>query len=337
MRSAVLLKTGKIDELSINLIIKEKPEPEIGKDEVLIRIKYASLNHRDLWITKGMYSGISLPIVMGSDGAGFVIKAGAEVTKVKEGDDVFINPTFNWGEDDEFQSKDFSILGLPEDGTFQEVISVHKNNVFKIPSNLNLKTASAFPLAGVTAFRACFTKSDVSKNKKVLITGAGGGVAALAIKFSLKAGADVFVTSGSNDKIENAVTTGVKSGFNYKNENWEKKLIDTCENMDIIIDGSGGNEINKYLNILKPGGRLVIYGATTGLPKDVDLRKIFWKQLKITGTTMGSPNDFLNMTKYIEKNNIEPVIDKVFQLEEIADAFKRMDSGEQNGKILLKL
>ncbi|CAN5482803.1 zinc-binding dehydrogenase [soil metagenome] len=337
MKAALLLKTGKTEELKNNLLLRDRQEPEINKNEVLIRLKYAGLNHRDLWITKGLYSGISLPVVLGSDGAGVVLKAGEEVTKLKEGDDVFINPTFNWGETDDFQDRDFSILGLPEDGTFQEIISVHKDNVHKIPSSLNLKTASAFPLAGVTAFRACFTKSDVSKGKKVLITGAGGGVATMAVKFCLAKQADVYVTSGNDDKIEKLVTLGIKCGFNYRNESWEKRLIDTSGNMDIIIDGSGGNDINKYLNILNPGGKLIIYGATSGLPKDLDLRKIFWKQLKISGTTMGSPNDFSDMIKFIEKNKIEPVIDKVYSLEEIADAFLRMDSGEQMGKILVKL
>ncbi len=342
MRSAVLNKTGKVEELGTNLLIKERPQPEINADEVLIQVKYAALNHRDLWITKGLYAGISLPLVPGSDCAGVIIKVGANVKKsneihLKEGDDVFIDPSFSWGESDEFQGKDFSILGLPEDGTLQEFVSVNYKNVYKIPANLNLKTASAFPLAGVTAYRACFTKGNVSNKTKVLITGAGGGVASLAIKFCIKAGAQVYVTSGSDEKIEHAVSFGVNCGFNYKIENWESRLIDTCGKMDVIIDGSGGSEINKYLNILTPGGRLVIYGATAGMPKDLDLRKIFWKQLKISGTTMGSPADFRGMIKFIEKNNIEPVIDKVFPLDDIVSAFKRMDSAEQFGKILVKM
>ena len=337
MSAAVLIKTGKIDELEKNLILKESIPPDVSPDEVLIQIKYAALNHRDLWITKGLYSGIKLPVVLGADGAGVIIKTGKNVENLKAGDDVFIDPAFNWGEDDEFQGKEFNILGLPEDGTFQNYISVHHDNVYKIPSNLNLKTASAFPLAGLTAYRACFTKGNISKNKKVLITGAGGGVAALAVKFCVKAGAEVYVTSGSDDKIERAVSNGVKCGFNYKIENWESRMIDTCGNVDVVIDGSGGSEINKYLNILSPGGKLVIYGSTAGLPKDLDLRKLFWKQLKISGTTMGSPTDFGNMIKFIEKNNIEPVIDKVFPLADIVGAFKRMDSAEQFGKILVKM
>ena len=203
-------------------VIKEVETPSLAKDEVLIKIKSASFNHRDLWIQKGMYAGLKYPCILGSDGSGIVDKVGEGVDTSLLNREVIINPGMNWGDNKRVQSKDFKILGLPDDGTFAEYVKVNQKYVYNKPKNLNFEEAAAIPLAGLTAYRALFSRADQQKSEKVLITGIGGGVALFAFQFALAFGAEVYVTSGNNEKIEKAIKMGAKDGINYKDENWAK-------------------------------------------------------------------------------------------------------------------
>lgn len=335
MKALVLERIGETKDLKNNLVLKEIDNPVPKENEVLVNIKYASLNHRDLWITKGLYAGIKTPVVLGSDCAGVV--ADSNGSDFENGEEVIINPTINWGENEDFQNKNFSILGLPQDGTLAEFVCVPAKNVYKKPEHLNFKEVSAIPLAGLTAYRACFVKGKISKGDNVLITGIGGGVSTFALLYSLSAGANVYVTSGSDEKIETSIKHGADGGINYNNENWEKRFKEIHPEINVVIDGAGGETFTKCLDICGEGGTIVSYGATLGAVKNFEIRKVFWKQLKVLGTTMGSDKDFSNMLNFIEQNKITPIIDKEFKLENGAEAFLRMDSGNQIGKISVKV
>jgi len=337
MKAVLLKNTGNIENLKDNLSVDDIPAPVTGRNDVLVKIKYAALNHRDLWITKGLYAGIKLPIVLGSDCSGVIESVGENVSGFYTGEEVIINPGINFGSDENFQSKNFKIIGLPDNGTLAEFIVIDKSKVFKKPGHLDMIQASAIPLAGLTAFRAVFTRGNIRKNINVLITGIGGGVSTFALLYSVSIGANVFVTSGNENKLSKARELGAKGGVNYKNENWDKELAAMCGGIDLVIDGTGGETISKCLNALNPGGKIVNYGATTGIIKNLDIRKIYWKQASILGTTMGSDSDFENMIDYINEKKISPVVDKVFEMNDAAGAFERMHKSEQLGKIIIKI
>jgi zinc-binding alcohol dehydrogenase/oxidoreductase len=338
MRAVVLKQIGNIEDIEKNLLIEDLPKPVIQNDKVLIKIKYASLNHRDLWITKGLYSGIKLPVVLGSDCSGIIEEKGKNVNKFKIGDEVIVNPSLNWGDNELYQGKYFKILGLPDNGTLEEYIAIDKTYVYKKPEHIDLMQASAIPLAGLTAYRATIVKGELNNAKKVLITGIGGGVSTFALLFAVNYEAEVYVTSGDESKISRAIELGAKSGVNYKNENWDKELMGKNKNgFDLIIDGTGGETISKCLNLINAGGRIINYGATTGNKCNFEFRKIFWKQVSIIGTTMGSDNDFKNMMEFIGEKKINPVSDKIFEFENVCDAFICMDKSEQLGKIVIKI
>ncbi len=338
MKAIVLNKIGNIEELHQNLIIQKLDNLSAGADEVIIKVHFASLNHRDLWIVKGQYANIKLPIILGSDGAGTIEEIGTDVKDFKIGDEVIINPGFNWGDNEDFRSKSFKILGLPDNGTLTEFIEVPSKFVYNKPSHLTLSEASAIPLAGLTAYRAVKVKANIKKGEDVLITGIGGGVSTFAMIFALALGANVYVTSGNEKKIEVAIKLGAKDGVNYKNEKWDEELQTKLNTgIDATIDGTGGSTISKILNVVKEGGRIVSYGATLGAVQNFETRKLFWKQLKFLGTTMGSDKDFKEMLNFVSKHNIKPVIDKIFEFEDYTNAFLRMNNSEQFGKIIIKI
>jgi zinc-binding alcohol dehydrogenase/oxidoreductase len=338
MKAALLKHTGKIDELEKNLVIEDIPIPDVSDNDVLIKIKFASLNRRDLFITEGLYPKIKFNTVPGSDGAGIVHSKGKNVSSFEIGDEVIINPGINWGDDENFQSGNFRILGMPDNGTFTEYISIDRSYVYKKPPHMDLSYAASIPLAGVTAYRALLLKAQIKKNDTVLVTGIGGGVATLVLLFALKAGANVFVTSGSEDKISKAISIGAMAGVNYNDDNWSQKIIELSGNkINVVIDGAGGNPFSKLTELCNYGGRIVSYGATLGNVKDFPMAKLFWKQLKIFGSTMGSQKDFADTITFINETKVIPVIDKIFPLENIYSGFERMKSSEQFGKIVIKI
>ncbi len=319
------------------LIIKEVDDYQIGADEVLIRIKSAAFNHRDLWIQKGQYAGLKYPIILGSDGSGIVSQIGDNVDKRLLNQDVIINPSHNWGDNIKAQSNSFKILGLPDDGTFAQYAKVNAKYVAHKPQNLDFNQAAAIPLAGLTAYRSLFTRAKLEKGEKVLVTGIGGGVALFALQFALASGADVYVTSSSEQKIEQAIKLGATGGINYTKDDWHKELLKISGNFDVIVDSAGGEGFNKLIDLASNGGRIVFFGATKGAVPNLVLQKIFWKQLSLLGSTMGSEDDFDNMVKFVEKHNIKPVIDQIFKMDQAEKAIKRMEEGSQFGKIILEI
>jgi len=333
MIAVVLREAGSVD----NLRIEERPDPEPGPDEVVVRLRAAALNHRDVWICQGKYPGLKLPAVLGSDGAGQVEALGDNVDWLRIDQDVVINPSLDWGHSEAHQGPKFRILGMPEDGTFAERVKVPAANVVPKPAGLTLEKAAAIPLAGLTAYRAVVTKAHLKPGETALITGIGGGVSTFALLFAKALGAHVLVTSRSDAKLERAKALGAEGGANVQNGDWGQAILDQGGPPDVVIDSVGGETLAKAVELAKPGARLVTYGATTGPPPKLDLFRVFWKQLQILGTTMGTPAEFAALFEWFEDDSLEPVIDEVFPLTEAVEAHRRMERGEQLGKIVLRI
>jgi zinc-binding alcohol dehydrogenase/oxidoreductase len=318
------------------LVLKEVEKPALKPGEVLVKIKAAALNRRDYWITTGKYAGIKYPSILGSDGAGVVAEAGSDAEKKWIGREVIINPSHDWGDHPEFQSKDFKILGLPEDGTFSEYVKVKTEYLYPRPAHLTWEQAAALPLAGLTAYRALFTKAKAAKKDKVLITGVGSGTGSMALQFAHAAGCQVFVTSGIGEKIERAKQLGAVAGVCYKAQDWAEQLLHLSGGFDVIIDSALGEGFAKLPDICNPGARIVIFGGTAGDMPALNGRKIFWKQLQILGTTMGTRDEFKAMADFVTEHQIVPVIDEIFPLADAQQAVNKMKSSSQFGKIVLQ-
>ncbi|PHS09979.1 MAG: alcohol dehydrogenase [Blastopirellula sp.] len=331
------MKALSLKQLKTPLELEDRPELVPAANQVVVQLKAASVNRRDYWITQGMYPGIELPVVLGSDGAGVVAQCGDGVDSAWVGREVLINPGVNWGDVQAFQSDEFTILGLPADGTFATEVVVPVSQLAAKPAHLSWQQAAALPLAGVTAYRAMFSQGNLQAGEKVLITGIGGGVATFALQYAVAAGAQVWVTSSSQEKINRAVELGAQAGFNYRDETWSKQMKQQAGEPNLIIDSAGGAGYKSLLNLAAPGGRIVNYGATTGPPDKVDMFKLFWKQLHLIGSTMGSPADFARMLKFVEQKKIAPVIDSVRPLAEANAAIESMKSSTQFGKMVLEI
>ncbi len=308
------------------LVYGEYAAPSPVKGEVVVALRAAALNHRDVFIIQGLYSNIKYPCVLGSDGAG-----------EWRGKRVVIYPALEWGANPNCQSKNFRVLGMPDEGTFAEQIRVPRANVFPMPGHLTWEQAAALPLAGLTAWRTLFSRCKLKKGEKALISGVGGGVALMTLQLALAAGAEVFVTSASNEKIEKAVKIGAKSGANYREEGWDKRLKQEVGGFDVIVDSAAGDGFAAFPALCNPGGRIGVYGGSLGKINGLSMQPIFWKQISILGSTMGTLREFKAMLAFVEKNEVVPVVDSVFPLSEGNQAFEKMDKGEQFGKIVLSI
>jgi zinc-binding alcohol dehydrogenase/oxidoreductase len=318
------------------IVWKEVETPTLAAGEVLVKIKAAGLNRRDYWISIGKYASLKYPIVLGSDGAGTVAEIGEGVDGTWLNKEVIINPSNNWGDDNNFQGKDFKILGLPDDGTFAEYVKTRAEYLYDKPAHLNWEQAAAFPLAGLTAYRALFTKGRAKKGDTVLISGVGGGTGVFALQWAVAAGCRVFVTSSSGEKIDQARKLGALAGVNYKAQDWAEELLHLSGGFDIIIDSAAGGGFAKFPDLCKPGGRMVNFGATAGDIAAIPARKIYWKQLQILGTTMGTTEDFKAMIGFMNQHKVVPVIDEVYPLAEAREALEKMGASSHFGNIILK-
>lgn len=320
------------------LEIQEFKKPRLVKDQVLVRIHHAALNHRDVWIMKEQAQHFPDGIVLGSDGCGVIEDVGEDADPMLVGLEVVINPSLEWGDNPMVQGDKFRILGFPDNGTFSEYLAISKKYIFEKPEHLSSEQSAAVPLSGLTAYRALFSKARMRSKEKVLITGIGGGAALWALQFATAYQGRVYVTSGSDEKIEKAKALGAIGGFNYKDPEWAVKAQkETGGGFDIIIDSAGGDQFNKLIELALPGGRIVNFGRTAGNITEVATRLLYWKQLSIHGTTMGTRDEFLSMLDFVEGRKIVPVIDKVFAIDQVHEAFARMENGDQFGKIILKI
>lgn len=330
------------------LKIQEIPIPELTSQTVRIVLKAAALNHRDVFIRDGKYAKIQTPCVLGSDGAGVVEAVSddisPELAKQLLGQEVVINPSINWGNNERAQSAQYTIVGMPTQGTFAEYIVVPLTQISPKPAHLTFEEAAALPLAGLTAFRAVCVQAQVQSGEKVLVTGIGGGVARFAAQFALACGADVWITSGSNEKIQKVqllpefIVSGrtISGGVSYKQVGWDKELSKLSGGFDVVIDGAGGNDLNGLISCVKPGGRIVMYGATNGRPHELNVQAMFWKQISLIGSTMGSDKNFSEMIDFIALHGIRPSIDSIRSFSEIIHCFDEMCAGKQQGKLVVR-
>lgn len=319
------------------IAIVEVPAPVPAPGELLISLRAGALNHRDLWIKLGQYAGLKYPCIPGSDGAGVVTAVGAQVDPAWRGREVVINPAFNWGPSERAQGGGFSILGLPRDGTLAEQMAVPVEQVSPKPSPLSWEEAAALPLAGLTAWRALITRAEVHAGERVLISGIGGGVALFALQFAVAHGAEAWVTSSSSDKIARAMTLGAKGGANYTESDWAARLAKAAGGFDVVFDSAGGPGFESLIDLTAPGGRVVFFGATRGNPAVLPMRKIFWRQISLLGSTMGSPSDWQAMLQYYQQHHLKPIISDVIPFDRAADAFDLMERSGQFGKIVIRI
>ncbi|HUY40858.1 MAG TPA: zinc-binding dehydrogenase [Candidatus Dormibacteraeota bacterium] len=329
MRAVLLHELGGPERL----VLEEVPTPAPAAGEVLVRIRAAALNHRDLFVTRGLYPKIALPALLGSDGAGEVAALGDGVTSLHPGSDVVIYPMLDWGDDPALRSPASSILGMPRAGTFAQYVCVPALNVYPKPAHLSFEEAAAIPLGGLTAYRALFTRGKLARGETVLIPGAGGGVQTFVLLFAKQAGARVIATSSSEEKLERARALGADLVLNYaENSSWEKD-VRAAGPVDLVVDSSGGETFSKALSVVRPGGRVVLYGGTHP-EANVKLFALFWNELSVLGSTMGSPQDFGAMLALLE-DGLKPAVDRVFSMTQIVAAMRRMDDASQFGKIVL--
>ena len=319
---------------------EEVDEPEPGSGEVVVRLRAAALNRRDLFATKGQYPGAkpdALPVILGSDGSGEVTMKGDGAEGPEEGQEVVIHPSLYWGDDPRVPGEDYRILGLPDDGIFAQFVKVPAENVFPKPSHLSHEEAAALPLAALTAYRALVSRGQVREGETVVVPGVGGGVATFLVQIANALGANVFVTSGSDEKIETAKELGAQGGVNYNAEDWSKELKSLAGGVDLSIDSIGGDAFNALVQLAKPGGRVVVFGATAGPAPKVMTIMAALKHLDILGTAMGTAEEFGAMLDLYAEHGLKPKINESFSLEEAGSALEHMEEGTGMGKIVLEI
>ena len=323
-----------------SLSYEDAPDPEPGPGETLVRLHAAALNRRDVFVTRGQYPGAkpdALPVILGSDGSGEVVARGDDAGGPDEGTDVVINPALYWGDDPEKPGKEYRILGLPDDGTFAQLVKVPSENVFPKPSHLSHEEAAAVPLGALTAYRALVSRGGVQEGETVLVPGIGSGVATFVVQMAAALGARVFVTSGSDEKIEKAKALGAEGGVNYTSEDWSKELKSMTGGVDLSVDHVGGDGFDALVSLAKPGSRIVTFGATAGPKLTVVMPRIFLKHLTVLGTAMGTNEEFGAMLDLYAENGLRPTINETFPLQETADAMNYMEEGSGIGKIVLDI
>ena len=343
MRALTISEHGGTDRLEFRTDVAD---PEPGAGEVRVRVHAAALNHLDVFTVGGLPGiNITAPWVMGADGAGVVDKVGTEVTSVAVGDRVTINPGIS-DRTCEFCKRGeqslcvkFRLLGEHRPGTFADYVVVPQENVRRLDAGVSFETAAAYTLATLTAWRMLVTRARVLEGEDVLIWGIGGGVAQAAMRIALIRGARVWVTSGSDEKLARAKELGAHETINHRETPVGKEIRARTKKrgMDVVIDSVGESTWNESLIALGRAGRLVTCGGTSGPMVATDIRRLFWNQWTIMGSTMGNDSEFDTVIREMSSGKLDPVIDSVFDLENGRAAFERMSNGEQFGKIVLRI
>ena len=312
----------------VNWTDTEKPEPKTG--EVLIKLQTAGMNRRDLAVITKRHKENDPPLIPGSDGAGVVEATGNDVKRFDVGQEVIINPSLGWEQNSDVPPEGFNIVGFPDDGTFAEYIVLPESQVEKKPTQLSWDEAGVLGLAALTAYRALFTRGNLQKDETVMLPGIGSGVLTFALKYAKAAGARVIVTSRSEEKLEEAKKLGADRGI-LTGSDWNEELKD--EAVDVLIESIGAATFEKSLGIIRRGGTIVTFGATTDDEVTIDIRKFFYGQYNLLGSTMGSREEFREMLQFIEQHEIKPEIDRMFEAENYADAFNYLEQSKNFGKI----
>lgn len=326
--------------------VQEMADPAPGRGEVVVSMRAAALNHLDLWTVSGSLGfDIPFPFILGADGAGDVHSVGEGVEGIEPGARVLVNPALSCrkcercrvGEQSECSS--FRMLGEHTHGTFAEYVVVPAFNVFPIPEHLSYEEAAALGVTFITAYRMLFTQGRLTPGEWVLITGIGGGLALSLLQLARPAAGRIFVTSSSDAKLQRAAEMGADDLINYRAEDVGKavRALTSKRGVDLVLDSAGGPGFDALLRALVQGGRVVVSGATAGRTVEFDLRRLFWKQLSVVGSTMGSDADVAGMLRLVHGAGLRPVVDRVFPFERAKDALDHLASGEHFGKVVLKV
>lgn len=326
---------------------EEIPEPQPAEDEVLLDVRAAGLNHLDIWVREGRRGmSIKMPHILGSDAAGVVVEVGSRVRDVSVGDEVILNPGLSCGiceycrRGEQSECLSFGIVGLSRPGTFAERAAVPAVNVYAKPPHLDFAEAAALPLSFLTAWRMLLTRARLRTGETVLIHGIGGGVALAALMLAKLADAKVIVTSSSDEKLSRARGLGADHTINYRSVKDVARLvreITSDRGVDIAINTVGAAAWPVDFGAVRRGGRIVICGVTSGAEARTDLQALYWNQIEILGSAMGSNEDFRRMLEAVVANKLKPVVDSVEPLERAKEAMRRMETGEQFGKIVLEI
>ncbi len=343
MKAIQLHGYGGIDKLRY----EEAEAPKlVSPTEVIVELKAAALNHVDIWNRLGLTGmEVEMPHILGGDGAGVVVETGPEVANVKKGDAVCLYPATGCGKcefcltDSDFMCIHLRVLGERLKGTYAEYVKLPAQNCFSIPPGFSFEEAAAFPLVFLTVWRKLVTNARLKPGEHVLVLGIGGGVATAALQVAKQMGTHVIVTSSSDHKLELARNWGADHGINYLKSDFAKetRALTQKRGVDVVVDCVGGDGWVKSLAALAKGGRLVTCGATAGASPQTDIRRIFWNHLSIFGSTLGSREEFRQILNFLRNTAIRPIIDEVFPLPETAAAHRRLERGEQFGKIVLKI
>lgn len=313
--------------------LKEMEDPVPGPGEAVVSLKVSGLNRRDLYIP-GRIGPDKEAVVIGSDGAGVVSRVGEGVSRFKEGDEVIINPALGWMEQSAAPPASFEILGMPDNGTMAEKIVLPADQLEPKPASLSWEEAGVLSLAAMTGYRALVTRGQIEDGQTVFIPGAGSGVATYLIQFAKALGARVLVSSRSADKRNRAVGIGADRAIDT-NADWKEELKD--ETIDLVIDSVGEATFNRSLEVLKKGGRIVTFGATTNDHIHFDLRSFFYGQYDLLGSTMGNREELRALLKLMEEKDIHPIVDSVYPLGDILTAMDKLENSTQFGKVAIRI
>lgn len=343
MRALTLVAHGGPEQLKV----QELPQPAVtSPNGVLVRVLTAALNRLDLFIAAGLPgSALQFPHVVGSDGAGIVEQTGAGAGRFRPGDRVMINPALSCGdcpacgEGEHSLCSRLRVLGEHCAGTAAEFVVVPEENLAPLPSGMPWPQAAAFSLATLTAWRMIVTRARLDPGETVLIWGIGGGVSIAALQIAKLIGARAIVTSGSDAKLEAARDLGADAGLNHRNADVvaEVKRHTGGRGADVVVDSVGEETWAGSLRAVRRGGRVVVCGATTGPMVDLDLRRLFWHQWSLLGSTLGNRHEYAEIVRHAGEGRLWPVIDRVVPLAAGVAAFERLQRGEQFGKLVIEV
>ena len=306
----------------------EFPNPPTRPGWVTVALRASALNWHDVLVRQGRYSS-PLPHIIGADGAG---------VRTDTGEEVVVLPSLNWGDRDDAPSSRWEILGDHTPGTYADLVSVPADCLAAKPAGLSWAEAAALPLVGVTTYRALFTRGRLREGESMLVVGAGGGIATMAVALAVGAGARIMVTSSSLDIIERAVSAGAHGGVLHNETAWPehaREMSPDNAGFDLVLDPVG--RWSESVRALRPGGRLVVLGANAAETADMDIRSFYFGQFDLLGTTMGSSRDFAGLLNMIDRCAVRaPVIDREFPLDRAAEAHEYLERGRTFGKCVLK-
>lgn len=342
MRALTLAASGSLQHLQL----QEMPLPPlVAPDDVRVRIHSAALNRLDLFVVGGLPHAPPFPHIVGSDGAGVVDAVGPAVGDIAVGARVMLNPGVSCGScefcqrDDQPLCPSYRILGEHRSGTFAEYVVVPARNLGRVPPGMSFDAAAAFPLTTLTAWRMLVSRAQLKAGETVLIWGIGGGVAQAALQIAVALGARAIVTSSSDDKLERARTLGASVLLNHRSDDVAKEIrqLTSKRGVEVVVDSVGEQSWEASLRCLARGGRLVTCGATSGPHVGIDIRKLFWYQWNILGSTMGSEAEFRAIVDQASEGKLWPEIDQVYPLDRAVDGYRRLESGEQWGKVVIQV